>query len=237
MIFTFTHENFMLKGRVDTHTDTECCRIHIDHTFNPMSESKRLESLHPESDGNVNVTPNGKPKEKHVRSYEGSGGKRSSGVLTDEADGRSPKRNSKDFAQEQSSMSHSEESSRESYGSMDSGRLSLGQLKPGYNDLQPGNKNALKPKQFMKFTKGLFTKGASTTPGTNPKHNSKTPSPSEENVLDKFSPNGQRPNKTFSTGISAKKQESKVRFFNRKRRNRNKLICNAGSSLWSPLVS
>eukprot|EP00794_Sanderia_malayensis_P007407 gene7407-8227_t len=265
-----TYENFTLKGRLhhqQSSSGVGCRGFDTDYNSNSMSKSSESSPCvnTPHLDANRNSKDlhqaNGSSKVPSRRSYEGSGGKRSSGVLTDVIiEGRNPKRNSMESSSsKECNATQSQDTSsistcpdyvnRESYCSNESDT----NIKQQQYEQQPmPNKTGnVKSKQFRKFTKGLFSKGATNVNaatcenagGSKGKPGSSPGSPEDSTGTNniKLSANGTKPKKANSTSTSVgqnagvKKQESKVRLFNRKRRTRNKLISNAGSSLWTPL--
>lgn len=240
------YANLMIKGRTDKKVSKapECGSICVDHNSNPMSESEQsaVKSLQFE---NKIFAANGEAgKDGIIVSAEGFHARGDSGSQTDVRDEENTNRisaNSRDFTFEQGNHVTHGCSNRESCCSNESegSNLILDQKSPTWNEANGVAKLTGKSKQLIKLTRGLkFPKGT-------PNQSIQISDP-QLNDLDKKdakqSIKGVTPGNTKSklksvTGPPGKKpQESKVRLFNRKRRNRNKLISNAGNSLWRPLV-
>ncbi|XP_065058410.1 uncharacterized protein LOC135686151 [Rhopilema esculentum] len=235
------YSNLMIKGRVDKQRckPPECTGICIDHNSNPMSESGQSEAKSLHFDNKL-FASNGEAAREFLRvPLDGIAGDSNSGSLTDGRDELNIKRsstNSKDFTAEQDNHKIIGNSNRESSCSVESSGSNIlePKLVPGENYMS-GNKHS-KSKQLMKLTRGLkFSKGSQNAA------NQGQSSPSNENE-NKDSKMGvslgiSKSKKISVSGPPGKKpQESKVRLFNRKRRNRNKLVANAGNSLWRPLT-
>ena len=239
------HAQFMFKDLADKKASKspECSGICIDHNSNPMSESEQSAAKSLQFENKLFAANGELPKDLLLVPSQGLDGRRNSESLTDGQDKSDYKRrsaNSREFASEQ--VNHVGSSNRESCCSNESvGSNYLSEQKSALsNDVHVGGKPSSKSKQLMKLTRGLkFPKGIPNT--VNQVGESHSPDNDKKDNKQSMSGVTQvqgKSKKNSGLGQSGKKShESKVRIFNRKRRNRNKLISNAGNSLWRPLVS
>ena len=237
------YANLMIKDRVDKQASKspDCSGICIDHNSNPMSESEQS-VVKPRQFRNKVFAGNGEAsKDLLLVASEGLDGHRKSESLTDGRDKKDYNRssaNSREFT-EQGNHVGPDSKNRESCCSNDSAvSNTLSEQKSSLsNDANTSGKSSGKSKQLMKLTRGLkFPKGSPNT--TNQGQDSPTCENDSKHAISGVTTGNVNSKKNSVTAQPAKKsQESKVRLFQRKRRNRNKLISNAGNSLWRPLVS
>ena len=238
-----SYPNLMLKGPVDKQAQSPECRgICVDQNSNPMSESEHSASRILQFDNKI-LTSNGRTSREIVcPPYQGLGGDRNSASVTDGIEDATLKRNStnsRDINREYDNSKICSNNNRESCCSVESQGSNIQDQRMVSNDTTTA-KSPGKSKQFMKLTRGLkFSKGtpqnAQGQPQNSPPNSNDSKSPTSPK--DGISPNNGKTKKNLASGQQGKKQQdNKVRLFNRKRRNRNKLISNAGNSLWRPLV-
>lgn len=237
------YANLMIKDRVDKQASKspECSGICIDHNSNPMSKSEQSVVKHRQFQNKLFAGNGEASKDLFLVASEGLDGHRKSESLTDGRDKKDYNRsseNSREFT-EQGNHVGSDSKNRESSCSNDSAVSStLSEQKSTLsNDASVSGKSSGKSKQLMKLTRGLkFPKGSQNT--TNQGQDSLASENDSKHAIGGAT-TGNVNSKKNSVVVQPwkKSQESKVRLFQRKRRNRNKLISNAGNSLWRSLVS
>ena len=237
------YASLMIKDRVDKQASKspDCSGICIDHNSNPMSESEQSAVKSRQFQHKLFAENGEASKDQLLVACEGFDGHRNSESLTDGQDKKDYNRRSANSREltEQGSHVGSGGKNRESCCSNDSVVSSTvsEQKSPLSNDAISSGKSSGKSKQLMKLTRGLkFPKG-----GPNTTSHGQDSQICDNDTKQPISGVTTGSSKSKKNSVSAqpgkKSQESKVKLFHRKRRNRNKLISNAGNSLWRPLVS